>query len=1094
MFPKEENEEPPSSLQNVDRAANIVHKAILDGEKIATIGDCDQDGFFASINWRWALEHMGIKDIDQKFNTRLEGHNVQKIDLLNLALAGNKLIIINDTGSSPEDIDTFRTIKEGGKSLDNIIFFRENIERIEEFNHFSEHEQRQIKSKITEFINKQIDKGGEIDWADFLNISFSTGEYIDTEDDYSIKEYKQLKDFESLVSFLEGFKDIRIIVCDHHTASIDGINYFNDKEDIVMVNPEWIRAGCEEQFINEMNKALNPEDGDIDVERIDHIQRRYICYPESDIVGTVTASKVIERTMEIFNDEKIVFAETSEHYSLSKEERYEKYKEIAQEIAGINLGQENPNDAERKLPTTIKLQLGYETEMKLYIGDLWLSRNPRKKIYNHIKHAVNSVISRMQYIEEVAQREGISAKEALNLLMDEFEENFNAVIDRENLFEIFKEEIPLLTPKSIITRGITQVDNAYETRIMQLLRDDSFSSPELRFYLDYAGELEKSFYTMDRKEKEQYIRERVYKFSKYLEDVTLEELGLDINILETIDEIDTSGEEYAYDLYDLRDLKKIYYKKLREAYRYRDEVEIYKEDGTLTREGRRIGARGNRVWKKTIGRIEEDSVLSETEVRNLENYFEYGPYGLEFFNFVQSVATLGDGGAVGPDRGIENRWIVQRGMDQIEEYINDYWVAEGREKELVKRVMPEIIRMVRISLRGTNIRSINWHQSRFLTHAISAFVNAAYRRAKEGREGRAKDFWKEMSDLVVRRSENEDIRRHRHTLPHAQEETIEIRERMLRDSIRQLTTEEERLDHPIIIVELKGEDFVDPVKGLRGLIAGELAGRFNKPAMVVVKEKRTNNGGPDTYSVSFRLPGKGNIASDMVQLKLAMKEDSGEGIKILGHGGHPQASGGTWEVIGGIDKLHEVLDPIYECYEEIDPERGIIDIEKLIEDKKENLKDDGWEDIDEFEKHINVFSIADTLASQTYNLFNPYGVGFRELLIKFKDLTVVSISKGKKNDGEEYVSLQVRDKRGNTKFVRSFDDLERYANVHEGDTIDAIVQPIARLRSLPASNLVYKWPNPYDPERVMEISTVTGEKSKPHLDVREIENIRRYKK
>jgi hypothetical protein len=88
----------------------------------------------------------------------------------------------------------------------------------------------------------------------------------------------------------------------------------------------------------------------------------------------------------------------------------------------------------------------------------------------------------------------------------------------------------------------------------------------------------------------------------------------------------------------------------------------------------------------------------------------------------------------------------------------------------------------------------------------------------------------------------------------------------------------------------------------------------------------------------------------------------------------------------------------------------------------------------------------------------------------------------------------VRDKRGNTKFVRSFDDLERYANVHEGDTIDAIVQPIARLRSLPASNLVYKWPNPYDPERVMEISTVTGEKSKPHLDVREIENIRRYKK
>jgi single-stranded DNA-specific DHH superfamily exonuclease len=598
---------------------------------------------------------------------------------------------------------------------------------------------------------------------------------------------------------------------------------------------------------------------------------------------------------------------------------------------------------------------------------------------------------------------------------------------------------------------------------------------------------------MNRKEKDEYIQERIYKFTKHLEEITLDELELDLNILDIIDEIDSERNEYAYDIYDLRDLKKIYYKKLRAAYKARDGVEIYNQDGTLTREGKRIGSRGNRVWKKTVQALEEDGILSDIEVRNLENYFEYGPYGLEFFNFVQSVATLGDGGAVGADRGLENRWIVQRGMDQIEEYINDYWEAEGREKELIKRVMPEIIRMVRISLRGTNIRSINWHQSRFLTHAISAFVNAAYRRAKEGREGRAKNFWKEMSDLVVRRSENEDMRRHRHTLPRAQEETIEIRERMLKESILQLTTEEERLDHPIIIVELNGEDFVDPVKGLRGLIAGELAGRFNKPAMVVVKEKQGRNGDADRYSVSFRLPGKGNIASDMVQLKLAMKKDMAEDIKVLAHGGHPQASGGTWEVRGGIDKLHEVLDPIYDDYKEIDPDRGIVDIERLIEEKREKLKGEGWEDIDEFEKHINVFSIADTLASQTYNLFNPYGVGFRELLIKFRDLRVVTISKGKKNDGEEYVSLQVRDKRGNTKFVRSFDDLERYANVHEGDTIDVIVQPISRLRSLLASNLVYRWPDPYDPERVMEISTVTGEKSKPHLDVREIENIRRYR-
>jgi single-stranded DNA-specific DHH superfamily exonuclease len=1081
MFPKEDNEEPPSALQNVDKAAEIVYKAILNEEKIATIGDCDQDGFFASVNWRWALEHMGIKDIDQKFNTRLEGHNVQKIDLLNLALSGNQLIIVNDTGSSPEDVETFRLIKEGGKSVEDLKFFRENIDWVRGFDKFNKHEQKQIKAKITKLINYFEKMDIDVDIQRVQNTAFSTG-----------GEYRRLEEFRPLTRYLEGFKDLKIIVCDHHTASIEGVQYFDNKDDVIMVNPEWIRNGYEDIFVNEMYWALNPEDGEVDVELINEIQRKYICYPESDIVGAVTAGKVIKRTMNLFNDETIVSAPTSENYNLPKAERLAKYQEIAQKISGIEVSEDIEDNEGTKLPTSITLQLGLNTEMSVYIGDLWLSKNSRKKMYSHIRHSVNSIISRMQYVQEVANKKEICKKEAFNLLVQEFEESFNTKVDQENLYKILEEETPLLTPKTVITRAITQIDNVYETRILQLLSDGTISDSELRFYLDYAGELEKSYYMMSREEKTEYVQERVYKFAKELERSTSVQLEIDVNITDVLDNISPKDKDYAYGLYDLRDLKKIYYRELRQAYEDRGNNKIYNDDGTLTKIGKRIGNRGNRVWKITMENMEETKTFSPTEVRNLENFFEYGPYGLEFFDFVQAVATLGDAGSVGPDRGIENRWLVQKGMDQIENYINDYWNAQYREKELLKRIMPEIIRMVRISLRGTNIRSVNWHQSRLLTHAISAFVNAAYRRAKEGREGRAKDFWKEMSDVVVKRSENEDIRRHRHTLPQAQEETIEIRQRMLDESIRELTKEEEKLDHPIIIIELVGEDFVDPVKGLRGLIAGELSSRFKKPAMVVVKEKNGRNNEPDTYSVSFRLPGKGNIATDMVQLKLAMKEDMAEDIKILGHGGHPQASGGTWEVRGGIEKLHEVLDPIFDDYVEIEPDRGIIDIEKLIEERKEQLKKDGWEDIDEFEKHVNVFSIADTLASQTYNLFNPYGIGFRELLIKFRDLRVVTISNGCKNDGEKYVSLQVRDKRGNTKFVRSFEELERFSNIHEGDTIDVIVQPIARLRSLSAGNMVYRWPNPYDPERVMEISTVTGEKSKPHLDVREIQNVRRY--
>jgi single-stranded DNA-specific DHH superfamily exonuclease len=1088
MFPKKDSEEPPSTLQNVDKAAEIVYKAISDQVKIATIGDCDQDGFFASVNWRWSLEHMGIKNIDQKFNTRLEGHSVQKIDLLNLALSGNELVIVNDTGSSPEDVGTFELIKEGAKSIDDLKFFRENIDLVYGFDKFSEHEQRQIKTKLTECINRFERLDIPIDIEKLRNTAFSTGKYIEDDKGNRIREYRFLKEFESLDRFLEGFEELKIIVCDHHTASIEGVEYLNNNDDIIMVNPEWIRDGYEDRFINEMYHALNPKEGEIDVELIDEIQRRYICYPESDIVGTVTASKVMKRVMQMFNDEKIVMAETSEYYKLPKAQRYEKYKETAEQIVGISIDKE---EGDNKLPTSISLQLGLNTEVSLYIGDLWLSRNPREKIYSHIKHSVNSIISRLQYIEELSERKNISNEEAFRLLVDEFEESYNARVDKDNLYRIFQEETLLLTPKTVITRAITHIDSAYETRILQLLHDGSISESNLRFYLDYAGELEKSYLLMSRDEKNEYIKAKVLKFAEELEQNTADHLEIDINIVDIVKEISDKN-ILAYGFYDLRDLKRIYYEELRDAYKNKIDTKIYNKDGTLTKIGKRIGSRGNRVWKSTMEDIEEMGILSPIEVRNLQNYFEYGPYGLEFFDFVQAVATLGDAGSVGPDRGIENRWLVRKGMDELENFVNDFWEAEDRDKQLLDRVMPEIIRMVRISLRGTNIRSVNWHQSRLLTHAISAFVNAAYRRAKEGREGRAKDFWKEMSDVVVKRSEDENIRRHRHTLPQAQEETIEIRQRMLNESIKELTDEEEKLDHPIIIVELQGEDFVDPVKGLRGLIAGELASRFKKPAMVIVKEKNGKKNAHATYSVSFRLPGKGNVATDMVQLKLAMKNDTEDDIRILGHGGHPQASGGTWEVRGGIERLHEVLDPIFSEYTEIDPDRGIIDIEKLVEEKAENLKDDGWEDIDEFNKHINVFSIADTLATQTFNLFNPYGIGFRELLLKFKDLTVVDISKGCKNDGNEYVSLQVRDKRGNTKFVRSFEELERFANINEGDKIDVIVQPIARLRSLSAGNMVYRWPNPYDPKRVMEISTITGEKSKPHLDVREVENIRRY--
>ena len=366
MFPSENAEEPPSALQNVDKAAELVYKAVVSNNKIATIGDCDQDGFFASINWRWILEHVGVDDVEQKFNTRLEGHAVQPMDLLNLALKGNELIIINDTGSSEEDTRTFSLIKNGAQSVEDLLFFRENIEGIQGFSDLTEHTQRQIKTKLTKFINEHKNEQ-DLDITELLGTKFTTGEtYIDDFNNEQHK-YKSLSGYSPLVHFLEGFPNLNIIVCDHHTPSIEAIEYFRDNNDVIMVNPEWVRTGYEEKFIEEMKLALKPNaNGEVNIEEINKVQRKYTCYPESDIVGTVTTGKVIKRFLQLLTDDEIVQEEAIEIYSLDAQGRKNKYKEFAEIIS------KGSSDSlkDSSLPTEIHIRIDEDTDIELALEGL----------------------------------------------------------------------------------------------------------------------------------------------------------------------------------------------------------------------------------------------------------------------------------------------------------------------------------------------------------------------------------------------------------------------------------------------------------------------------------------------------------------------------------------------------------------------------------------------------------------------------------------------------------------------------------------------------------------------------------------------------
>lgn len=1066
MFPDKDNEQPPSALQNVDKAADMVYEAIVKDKKIATIGDCDQDGFFSSINWRWTLEHMGVKELEQKFNTRIEGHAVQPVDLLNLAVQGSELIIVNDTGSSEQDANTFRTIKEGAKGLPDLEFFRDNIELISGYTELSEHVQREIKRKLTELI-----RHSDIftyDPEDVLESTITTGNtYID-EKGKTRKEYMKLGDFQSLTKYINGFKDLQIIVCDHHTSNIPGIRYFKDQKDVVMVNPQWVRQGYEDTFINEMTEALKPNDkGEVNIEEIDKIQRKYICYPQSDIVGTVTATKVMKRVMQLFSPDEIVRADASEFYPLSREERIERYQQLAKEVSFQDA---SLNYRSIPLPNWNKIDINLES--------LWLERDPFEKVETRISQVLNS----LQYKIEEIKRERDVTKAISDL--EELEKRYSVTLGKkENLVNsIFNHSFVLTKQdvKQFASIAMEDIEDDFKRNIEVVQDEKIITDSELRFYLEYANRLPKSIFEMEREEKEEYVKPYIRLIAEELETrspIYANDDDFEVSIVDTIDEMVEEGKS-------LRDIKMIYFDLIQQGYEENGGVPENSITGETPNERTKVRYEGNKRWNSAINSLLRTKRITPDLLRGLNSYFEYGGHGLEFLHLTQATATLGDGGSVGIDGGLENRSIVKNGMKAIEKFADDYWDAESKEeKDEMKRIQPEILRLIRTSLRGTHIKSINWNLSRLLTHGVSAFVNSMYRRAKEERPGRAKEFWKEAADFCVLRSDNESNQRHRHTLIYAQEISVERREDLLKNLVKELESKDEELEKPIIISQLDGRKFVDPVKGLRGLIAGELAQRYDKPAMVVVEEKKESDKGPGRYSVSFRLPAKGNIATDMVQLGLQMNPV--KGVDIVAHGGHPEASGGTWEVYGGIEKMHEVLDPIYSQFKVSNPDAGIVKIEEVIENTVKEAQKDGWSDIEEYKEHIDAFDIADTIAKHMYKQTNPYGSDMPPLLVEFEDLTIVSIARGTKNDGDDYFSLTVKDKRGHTKNMRLFKDLEDFSKIQKGDVLTVRAQPIMRLRALEPSNLEYKLNDEFRP------TVVTGSLAKPNLDIVKILDIKR---
>ncbi len=99
---------------------------------------------------------------------------------------------------------------------------------------------------------------------------------------------------------------------------------------------------------------------------------------------------------------------------------------------------------------------------------------------------------------------------------------------------------------------------------------------------------------------------------------------------------------------------------------------------------------------------------------------------------------------------------------------------------------------------------------------MAASTNAIYRRAKPEEALRADSVLPEISDVFIKKSETNKIRRHRHTLPYAQDKAIQRREELLEEHYKYLDTHEDERERPLIIIEQKGLEYIDALQGQRG--------------------------------------------------------------------------------------------------------------------------------------------------------------------------------------------------------------------------------------------------------------------------------------
>lgn len=938
-----------------------------------------------------------------------------------------------------KDMELIRFIN--GSPDVNLIVIDHHTPSVEMVRYLQEQKLRAIVENIgTVFPNELLKtfSDGQFAYADLTTIrelrgrlTQTNGGHLDRNVQLTIEEQEALEKLEALVA-------------------VDAIRLPDELNRIVMVNPEWVKEGQEEVFLGEMEQALKTKKS----EKIREVQRRHCCYTVSELVGSMTAWKVTKRLYELFNTDPIIQADAQELFGLDDEERKGRLAKISRQIRG-GLFPDRGEGAEVHFG-------GKDNAMfKLDVSSLLEQKGAKAKIQRALREFRNSWVSGverayLQYIQANPKGDwkGFAESENYQHVLNYVDDLYGVeVIDHKALKQLVGEENNYQAfPERQLVATQKEIDLRFEKKITELVEKGELSLGEVRFYLAYNRELPKSLFDRDESEKAPYFTQLARRVGFELGQIV--RIKDSEGLMHTVSFTGYSG--------SWTEIKKSLYRRINSHLREHGvHPDLRTTEGEFTKKKRLALARqlADEYWDQAVAqlmKLGESGVpggITPEEAVFLNAWAKGRAYGSKQGLINAAIAQIVDYGEI---RG-EGRILVRQAMDLVTEEIEKAYdrTLSRSEKQKLRNRLPPVLRILNTATTA-NLNQLSLYLTRNWSHSWGAAENLLFRcRAIVGRDAYADELLKQAIIFITTRREGPDISRLRKAIKQERDKMMEYREELFKkakqgQASKTRRRKEKRLParDNVVVVKLPGNPKVDPIYGVMGLVAGDLAREYGKPALVFHRIRSKRQGGSETVRCSVRLPNEGSIDWDIVLMNWRLNPV--DGFVVTKCGGHPGAAGAEIE-ISDMEKFLDAVDTAFEGFEQIGRYSGVVRLDDVKPGVIAKLQEEGLDDAQAYGLKINYFNVAKIVGeSIAPGILEPYGKDTPNLELDISGVKVLNMVHGQRTkDGNDYIVAKMEDPNGHIEELRVFNKLHEWEKVQIGDVLTVRVE--ARMSNRPAA-------------------------------------------